>query len=96
MDRNGDNRAVAIMSLFSVRKQEYFDRIKPICVFILRRESIKEVDLSYQLRNLIYECFTIKKSNETGKKVNFWSIIKMQREIYFPAEKSGDHRFAIV
>ena len=46
MDRNGDNRAVAIMSLFSVRKQEYFDRIKPICVFILRRESIKEVDLS--------------------------------------------------
>lgn len=33
MDRNGDNRAVAIMSLFSVRKQEYFDRIKPICVY---------------------------------------------------------------
>lgn len=45
MDRNGDNRAVAIMSLFSVRKQEYFDRIKPICVFILRRESTEKLDL---------------------------------------------------
>ena len=59
MDRNEDNRAGVSMSPFSVRKQEYVDRTKPL--FIVRRESVKEVYLSYQLRKLIHECFTRKK-----------------------------------
>ena len=91
MDINGDNRAGGSMSPFSVRKQEFADWIKPVYFALWINQgswfiiSTSKIDLSMLHKK------EIKRNWE-----NFWSIIKIQHEIYFPADKISDHRFTTV